>query len=144
MVGFELEGQTSSVCQANESWSNPDPICRSKFLIFQAVAWLTLNVLNLLVCLGKECAIDYLSVENGNASCTIMNRFESVCTYICDSGYELAEDNATSASCGENQTWSRPKPTCSKIRCTSADASILRVRHLLEYVFVMLHFYITK
>nr|CAB3266734.1 sushi, von Willebrand factor type A, EGF and pentraxin domain-containing protein 1 [Phallusia mammillata] len=101
--GYEMEGSSSSVCQANKSWTAPMPDCYK-----------------------ISCPRSYLELENGETDCTESNRFGSVCSYSCDSGYEMAKQDINSSLCTETKTWSSSKPTCSKKKCPRNDPSLLK------------------
>ena len=58
------------------------------------------------------------ALTNGNVSCTNTNQFGSVCTFTCNSGYALSNNNLTKTTCnddGDNDAegeWSSNPPQC--------------------------------
>ncbi|XP_035827824.1 hyalin-like [Aplysia californica] len=67
----------------------------------------------------KKCST-YMThgLSNGQVSCSNNNVLGSICTYSCNSGYQLT--GPSSSECQDNQHWSyRTRPECIEIVCPS-------------------------
>jgi len=79
---------------------------------------------------GVSCPDDYLLLDNGAANCTLSNKYESVCNYTCDRGYEMSVTDAEASTCTQSRTWTHSKPTCSKKKCPLNDPGLVKVSEL--------------
>ncbi|XP_035675655.1 sushi, von Willebrand factor type A, EGF and pentraxin domain-containing protein 1-like [Branchiostoma floridae] len=87
--GFEIQGSTDRLCQADGTWSGTQPRCRR-----------------------VRCPA---LTAPANGDMTGNNRYESQMQFSCNSGYQLV-GNAT-LTCLADQTWSGPVPNCSPVQC---------------------------
>ena len=49
---------------------------------------------------------------NGRVSCTDTNHYDSVCTYTCNEGYALSNENLETTTCIGDGQWSSVPPQC--------------------------------
>jgi len=78
-------------------------------------------------CTKRSCNIKHESILHGKVSCTDNERYQSVCTFTCDSEYELIGNDATvclSNIGNDTLTWSTPSPTCKEIDQCVANPDI--------------------
>eukprot|EP00117_Sycon_ciliatum_P010990 scpid73632/ scgid12649/ Sushi, von Willebrand factor type A, EGF and pentraxin domain-containing protein 1; CCP module-containing protein 22; Polydom; Selectin-like osteoblast-derived protein; Serologically defined breast cancer antigen NY-BR-38 len=92
-TGFNLVGNSASVCLSGGTWSNVTPQC-----------------------VGIQCSGPLANPTNGRVNTSTISVF-SVSTYSCNSGYELVGE--TNSICLSTGQWSGPAPTCSSINCNS-------------------------
>ncbi|XP_076807337.1 sushi, von Willebrand factor type A, EGF and pentraxin domain-containing protein 1-like [Clavelina lepadiformis] len=100
--GYELVGESVSICQASRQFSNLIPICQK-----------------------VQCSESYLEIENGEAECTESNLYESRCQYACHAGYEVTAGSKMTI-CEEDRTWSQDKAVCQKKICQHDHESIIQ------------------
>ncbi|XP_066271291.1 sushi, von Willebrand factor type A, EGF and pentraxin domain-containing protein 1-like [Branchiostoma lanceolatum] len=89
--GYELNGASSTTCQADQTWRQPVPTCRA-----------------------LQCP-PLTAPSNGGLSPTGANSYQDVVTFTCNQGYGL--NGASSVRCQADQTWSAPIPTCRPQEC---------------------------
>merc|ERR1719197_1946787 len=95
-VGWELRGDDQIECQAGGEWNGQIPYCQ------------------LITCGNLK------APEHGRISCSNRDRYDSKCSYECDTGYELI--GAQKTVCQSDSKWSAPGPTCSRVSCGALDA----------------------
>nr|XP_039271172.1 sushi, von Willebrand factor type A, EGF and pentraxin domain-containing protein 1-like [Styela clava] len=54
--------------------------------------------------------------QNSKMDCTNDNKYESICAFMCDDGYEL--EGESESTCLSNRKFSNPEPNCLKTKCT--------------------------
>ncbi|KAK3090083.1 hypothetical protein FSP39_009008 [Pinctada imbricata] len=89
-AGFNLVGESDSLCQANGRWSVQRPRCRR-----------------------KDCK-DPPTIPHGSFTEDRYVFGDSV-TYTCEFGYEIVENNST--ECLSDTEWKTPIPRCEPISC---------------------------
>ncbi|XP_065189567.1 sushi, von Willebrand factor type A, EGF and pentraxin domain-containing protein 1-like [Sycon ciliatum] len=92
-TGFNLVGNSASVCLSGGTWSTVTPQC-----------------------VGIQCSGPLANPTNGRVNTSTISVF-SVSTYSCNSGYELVGE--TNSICLSTGQWSGPAPTCSSINCNA-------------------------
>ncbi|XP_066270976.1 P-selectin-like [Branchiostoma lanceolatum] len=94
--GYELDGSTSTTCQADGTWSAIVPDC------------------NAVRCPNLAAPV------NGTLRPADANTYLDVVTFSCDQGYEL--DGSTNATCQADGTWSANAPDCNAVKCPNLIA----------------------
>jgi len=71
-----------------------------------------------------------ISPLNGQVDCDkglVNNGFEGEnCTFMCNPGYSLMQENVTNGTCENNGNWSNGLPSCVPLRCGRNNGCILR------------------
>ncbi|XP_078668410.1 CUB and sushi domain-containing protein 3-like [Branchiostoma floridae x Branchiostoma belcheri] len=96
--GYRLDGASSTICQLDQTWSEPVPTCRA------------------LPCPTLTAPV------NGALSPTGANSYQDVVTFTCNQGYRLS--GASRLTCQADQTWSGPIPTCQRRQCSALAAPV--------------------
>ncbi|XP_070554729.1 uncharacterized protein [Ptychodera flava] len=86
-TGTELVGQSSVKCGSDSQWSGGTPKCTT------------------IQCPDIQSTV----LEHGQIKCPSGNSFKSLCSFICDSGYEA---DILHVICLETKQWSENVPTC--------------------------------
>ncbi|XP_022105682.1 sushi, von Willebrand factor type A, EGF and pentraxin domain-containing protein 1-like isoform X2 [Acanthaster planci] len=87
-TGYDIVGDSTATCLNSEVWTSGLPTCRV-----------------------KTCNPALTSLANGQITCTNGNRWNSVCTFRCNSGFGLSSGGSTyTRTC--TLTWSDTSPTC--------------------------------
>lgn len=101
--GYDMKGSSSRVCQKDGTYSGIQPSCKRKIcsLLLLCLPYFYFSV--------TTCE-DIGSIRFGTIRCIDGNRYNSVCSYSCDSGYEIT--GASSRKCLTSGKWSDTPPTC--------------------------------
>nr|XP_018671091.1 sushi, von Willebrand factor type A, EGF and pentraxin domain-containing protein 1 [Ciona intestinalis] len=110
-AGYEVVGSATTLCQADKTWTNVSPTCQR-----------------------ISCPSSHLTLTHGFSSCTITNKFESVCTYQCNQGYEMSSTDSNQSECTDQMMWTNQKPTCMKKKCPMNSADIVKASLIGEVV----------
>uniref|UniRef100_H2Y7G0 Uncharacterized protein n=1 Tax=Ciona savignyi TaxID=51511 RepID=H2Y7G0_CIOSA len=102
-LGYEIVGEAITMCQAGRTWSYAVPTCQR-----------------------VSCPTNHLTLTHGSVSCSIGNKFESVCAYQCDRGYEMGKRDFNQSTCTELMLWTNQKPTCMKKKCAMDSPDIVK------------------
>ncbi|XP_078687146.1 uncharacterized protein LOC144919463 isoform X14 [Branchiostoma floridae x Branchiostoma belcheri] len=94
-TGYTLNGVAAQTCQADGTWSHPDPTCTQ-----------------------VQC-LPLTAPANGALSTTVRT-YQTVVTFTCNPGYN--RNGATSATCQAGGTWSNSVPTCTPVQCPARAA----------------------
>ena len=90
-IGWELRGDDTLECDASGRWDGDIPFCQE------------------IVCGARTAPL------HGRISCSNRDKYNSKCSYSCDSGYELIGSDET--DCQADGHWSYPSPKCVKVSC---------------------------
>uniref|UniRef100_H2Z8I6 Uncharacterized protein n=2 Tax=Ciona savignyi TaxID=51511 RepID=H2Z8I6_CIOSA len=93
--GYLMLNPGNMVCQDNSRWTKSAPSCQQ------------------IVCTPRQNDID-----NGIVECSDNNVFGSLCTYLCNPGFEM--QGLPTMSCGVNG-WSNPPPFCQQLTCPTTQ-----------------------
>nr|XP_009858194.1 P-selectin-like [Ciona intestinalis] len=100
-TGYTMVGDATITCRLSTpttaAFDRPPPTCT-----------LTLSDDNF--CLPEMSAPAF-----GAMNCSETNQLGSMCTFTCESGYYVA--GSPSVTCGENELWSSPPPSCQRVKC---------------------------
>ncbi|XP_038060511.1 sushi repeat-containing protein SRPX2-like [Patiria miniata] len=94
-TGYNLVGSSAVTCQTNRVWNRGFPTCQV-----------------------RTCSPSLTNLANGQISCTNSNRWNSVCTFRCNTGYGLSSGGSTYTRTCSN-SWSGTSPTCTDNRAPS-------------------------
>lgn len=99
-TNFEVvSGSSTRSCQADGSWSGSQPVC------------------------AQVTCPSLTAIANGAVpDCTSGFAAESICTYQCNTGYEIGSGQSSRTCDGTAQTWSGIEPTCVRVTCPSLTA----------------------
>ncbi|XP_019640486.1 PREDICTED: CUB and sushi domain-containing protein 1-like [Branchiostoma belcheri] len=111
--GYELDGTAVLICQDDQAWSAPVPICQP-----------------------VHCPAP-TAPANGGLSSEGPYYYQDVVTFTCNRGYELT--GASSVSCQANETWSDDVPTCIFTACVPFEN--LALTDLVPEGYIMSPFY---
>ena len=89
-MGYELNGTSTLMCQANGMWNDLIPSC------------------DVITCIVLQ--IDYGNITGNNT-------YNSMIAISCDIGYEL--HGSSKLTCQANGTWNDATPTCDMVTCTT-------------------------
>ncbi|CAH1270695.1 ZAN [Branchiostoma lanceolatum] len=95
-TGYQLDGASSVTCQADGSWTDPEPTCTP-----------------------IPCP-DVTAPANGALSPPGPHAYPDTVSFTCDTGYQL--DGASSVTCQADGSWTDPEPTCTPIPCPDVTA----------------------
>ena len=102
--GFELDGASKRVCQADGTYSQQPPVCVGKLLSMLITLMVRVVYSAAIVC-------DQLSdPENGEVSQPDPAIVGSEAVYTCDHGFEL--DGVSKRVCQNDGTYSEQPPVC--------------------------------
>ncbi|XP_035660889.1 sushi, von Willebrand factor type A, EGF and pentraxin domain-containing protein 1-like [Branchiostoma floridae] len=87
--GYELDGDASTTCQVDGTWTHPVPTCTA-----------------------LQCP-EVTGPDNGAVTPTDTRSYGDVVRFTCDAGYEL--DGEESITCQADGTWDDDAPTCRDI-----------------------------
>ncbi|XP_078610838.1 P-selectin-like [Branchiostoma floridae x Branchiostoma japonicum] len=95
-TGYVRNGASSTVCQADGTWSDPVPTCTPvQCQLFWAPLHGTLNPVG-------------------------TNSYQTVVRFTCNTGYVL--NGAADTTCQADGTWSNAVPTCTPVQCPTLTA----------------------
>ena len=110
--GFTLVGEETRVCQANGEWSDEEPFCKGKPVVWvsraTSAAWPFWALLFLSI--GLICG-SLPNPKNGQVTFG-STRVGSSATYRCDKGFVLV--GKSSRVCQANGEWSSTEPQCQR------------------------------
>ncbi|XP_035660139.1 sushi, von Willebrand factor type A, EGF and pentraxin domain-containing protein 1-like [Branchiostoma floridae] len=96
LTGFTLNGNDTSVCQADQTWSGDPPSCDR-----------------------VQCPA-LSAPTNGNVHGSFM--YEDVVVFTCNEGFELS--GTLTVTCQADMTWSSTEPICQKKACPVLDGVV--------------------
>ena len=102
-TGYDLIGANQRECLSNGSWSEPLPMCISKFITYNFLA-----VFLLLISAVVDCG-DAGTPDNGDTMQTTTT-FGSIVNHTCNTGFAL--NGSSQRECLESGNWSQPLPSC--------------------------------
>ncbi|KAI8500842.1 hypothetical protein Bbelb_216600 [Branchiostoma belcheri] len=95
-TGYGLSGAATLTCQADGTWSHPQPTCQS-----------------------GQCPT-LTPPSNGTLSPVGATSYRDVVTFTCNQGYELV--GTSTVTCLSNLAWSHAVPTCRPVLCSARAA----------------------
>ena len=113
IVGYELRGVVSRVCQVSGVWNGTMPSCERM-----------LNNTNYCTCtydVGVDCG-PLESPINGSVNTSLGTLFMSEAIYYCNNGYFISD--ARHRTCGAYGQWNRNEPSCIRKLTTTLSVCV--------------------
>ncbi|XP_078575446.1 sushi, von Willebrand factor type A, EGF and pentraxin domain-containing protein 1-like isoform X3 [Branchiostoma floridae x Branchiostoma japonicum] len=94
-LGYELTGEATRTCQADQTWSGRPPTCKP-------------------VNCGQPGPVTNGEVQGNDFT------YEQSVVYTCNKGYKI--EGASRRTCGEDRQWSEEEPQCLAVSCGKPEA----------------------
>ena len=113
--GYKLIGNSLLECLVTGHWNNNQPYCGSKILKVVKLSIVfnyRIIILNFYLKTEKTCPSLPPAVGSLKYTCTDENKYRSICTYSCASGYDITPGMSRVRVCTAYGTWRGAEPTC--------------------------------